>query len=197
LVFVVFYNGERSEEAGHAHESPGIIVWPLRVLAVFSAVGGVIGIEAIYQKQFEPEHVTEAMGFIAQLLEPFNTQPFGAFFGLGAVGIGFVLAFVLYRRTPADPLPARLGWLSRAMRNRFYIDEFYEHVLIPATQEMLAKLADAIDRWIISGLVVRGTHGTTELLGRALRQFQTGNLQTYAFLFVAGVALVLYWVLAK
>jgi NADH-quinone oxidoreductase subunit L len=89
LVFVVFYNGERSEEAGHAHESPGIIVWPLRVLAVFSAVGGVIGIEAIYKKQFEPEHVTEATGFIAQLLEPFNTQPFRRVFRFGRGGNWF------------------------------------------------------------------------------------------------------------
>ena len=38
---------------------------------------------------------------------------------------------------------------------------------------------------------VRGTHGVTELAGRALRMVQTGNLQTYAFLFALGVALVL------
>jgi hypothetical protein len=41
-------------------------------------------------------------------------------------------------------------------------------------------------------VAVRGTHGTTELLGRALRLLQTGNVQTYAFLFALGVALVLY-----
>ena len=51
------------------------------------------------------------------------------------------------------------------------------------------------DRWIIAGLAVRGTHGTTELVGRALRLLQTGSLQTYAFLFAMGVALVLYLVL--
>ena len=34
-----------------------------------------------------------------------------------------------------------------------------------------------------------------ELTGRALRLLQTGNLQTYAFLFALGVALVLYFVL--
>ena len=45
--------------------------------------------------------------------------------------------------------------------------------------------------------MVRGAHGTTELVGRALRLAQTGNLQTYAFLFVLGVAVVLYFVLGK
>jgi hypothetical protein len=42
---------------------------------------------------------------------------------------------------------------------------------------------------------VRGTYGTTELVGRALRRVQTGNLQTYAFLFVLGAAVVLYFAL--
>jgi len=44
---------------------------------------------------------------------------------------------------------------------------------------------------------VRGVHGTTEIFGRALRLVQTGNLQTYVFLFAAGAALVLYLVLCR
>jgi NADH:ubiquinone oxidoreductase subunit 5 (subunit L)/multisubunit Na+/H+ antiporter MnhA subunit len=48
------------------------------------------------------------------------------------------------------------------------------------------------DRWIIAGLAVRGLHGTVEFVGRALRLAQTGNLQTYAFLTVLGLALILY-----
>ena len=197
LVFVVFFNQPKSEAVAHAHESPGIMVWPLRVLAVMSVIGGVIGIEAIYQKQFEPESTAAAMGFMGQLFEPFNAQPMGAYAGLGAVIFGFFLALSLYGRASVDPLPAKLGWLARAMRNRFYFDELYERILIPYTQEALAKLANAFDRWIISGLAVRGSSGTTELLGRALRLVQTGSIQTYAFLLVAGVALVLYFVLIK
>jgi NADH-quinone oxidoreductase subunit L len=80
------------------------------------------------------------------------------------------------------------------MRNGFYFDELY-NALIAATQENFAKLADWFDRWIIAGVAVKGTHGTTELLGRALRMLQTGNLQTYAFLFVVGVTLLLYFTL--
>ncbi|SVA99845.1 uncharacterized protein METZ01_LOCUS152699, partial [marine metagenome] len=36
---------------------------------------------------------------------------------------------------------------------------------------------------------------TTELVGRVLRLAQTGNLQTYAFWFAAGMALVLIFTL--
>jgi NADH-quinone oxidoreductase subunit L len=172
------------------------MTWPLRVLAVFSIIGGFLGIEALYQRQFQPESPALAVGFMAELFEPFDNQPLSAIFGLGAIIFGFFLAYACYWRTFADPLPAKLGWFARAMRNRFYFDEFYERVLIPVTQELLAKIADAIDRWIIGG-TVQATQGTTDLFGRALRLVQNGSIQTYAFLLVAGLALVLYFVLAR
>jgi NADH-quinone oxidoreductase subunit L len=77
------------------------------------------------------------------------------------------------------------------MRNRFYWDEIYQATVI-RMHDFISAVSDWIDRWLIAGLAVRGTHGTTEILGRALRLAQTGNLQTYAFLFALGVALVLY-----
>ncbi len=82
------------------------------------------------------------------------------------------------------------------MRNRFYFDEFYDTTVIKL-HDGIAAGAGWFDQWIVSGLLVRGTHGTTELLGRALRLAQTGNLQTYAFLIVLGVAVVLYFVSGK
>src|SRR5206468_4190605 len=118
-----------------------------------------------------------------RLLEPFSASPLGALFGLLAVIIGFSMAFATYHGKSADPLPDRLGWLGRAMRNRFYFDEFYERVLIPCTQGAASWVADAVDRWLIGG-VVRAAHGTTELFGRALRLAQDGSLQTYAFMLV-------------
>ena len=69
--------------------------------------------------------------------------------------------------------------------------------LIAITHEALSRLANAIDRWIIAGFWFAVLHGTTELFGAALRLVQTGNLQTYAFLFVAGVAVVLFFVLFR
>ena len=197
LVLVVFFGGPRSEAAEHAHESPGILLWPLRVLAVFSVIGGFIGIQEVYASQFDPHAALLATGFLDQVLEPFSASPLAAMAGLGAVLFGGFGAYALYAGTMMDPLPEKLGWLSRAMRNGFYFDNLYERVVIPLVQEVPARIADAFDRWIISGLAVRGTHGTTELFGRALRLLQTGSLQTYAFLLVAGVALVLWWVLGQ
>ena len=191
LVLVVFAGAARSEQAAHGHESPSVILWPLRGLAIFSLIGGVIGLQHIFEMQFLPPEAAVATSFAAQLFAPFRESPAAAGLGLLAAALGFAAAYGLYSNAAADPLPEKLGAFSRAMRNRFYIDELYQATLIRA-HDFLAAIAGWIDRWLIAGLAVRGTHGTTELVGRALRLLQTGNLQTYAFLFALGVALVLY-----
>jgi NADH-quinone oxidoreductase subunit L len=194
LVFVVFGSASRSDAAAHAHESPPVMLFPLRILAILSLVGGFIGIENIYGRQFHPNAPEHELSLAAQIFAPFAHAPWAALAGLVAAAVGFAAAYALYLNASKDPLPEKLGALSRWMRNRFYLDELYEATFI-RLHDYLAAFAAWIDRWLISGLAVRGTHGTTEILGRALRLVQTGNLQTYAFLFALGVAFVLYLVL--
>ena len=116
--------------------------------------------------------------------------------GLAAAVVGIFLAFSFYKNAAADPLPAKLGGLATAMKNRFYFDELYEATFIRA-HDLIASVCDVFDRWIVEGACIGFLRGGTDLTGRALRLVQTGNLQTYAFLFVLGVALVLYFVLGK
>jgi NADH-quinone oxidoreductase subunit L len=194
LVFVVFLGAGKSPAASHAHESPGVIAWPLRLLAVMSVIGGVISLEPRLHHYFAPGEDGESLSILQQLAYPFAHSLGPALLGLTAAAIGFFAARALYAKATSDPLPAKLGWLSRAMSNRFYFDEIYAATVI-RLHDGIAAVAAWVDRWLIAGLMVRGTHGTTELAGRALRLFQTGNLQTYALLFALGIALVLYLVL--
>jgi NADH-quinone oxidoreductase subunit L len=195
LFFVVFFGKEKSKAAAHAHESNLVITLPLIVLAGFSVVGGLIGIKGIYDHQFAGEAEASA-GFGAALFEPFTHSPVAASLGLLAFAIGFLVAWSLYKNAATDPLPAKLGGLAEAMKNRFYFDELYEATVI-RLHDSLAAAADWIDRWIIEGMCIGLIRGGTDFTGRALRLIQTGNLQTYAFLFVFGVAVVLYFVLVK
>ena len=194
LVLVAFTGGARSESAGHAHESPKVMVWPLVVLAVPSALAGFWGFDTFIGKQFHPAAAAHETSWLTTLFAPFGHAPLAALIGLGVTVFGFSFAYALYAKAERDPLPEKLGALARLMRDRFYFDELYAG-LIAFTHEALSRLADWCDRWLIAGLMVRGVHGTTEILGRALRLAQTGNLQTYAFLVVAGVVAVLLLVL--
>jgi NADH-quinone oxidoreductase subunit L len=194
LFFVAFLGSPRTEKAKHAHESPAVMSWPLLVLAVFAVIGGVIGINEIYNSQFAPEVAGGSFG--QRLIEPFTKSPVGAIVGLSMVFIGLFGAFALYRDVAEDSLPSKLGGLATAMKNRFYFDEFYESTFIRA-HDLIATICGLIDRWLLEGFIIGAIRGGTSLSGRSLRLLQSGNLQTYAFLLVLGVALVLYFVLGK
>jgi NADH-quinone oxidoreductase subunit L len=194
LFYVAFLGKPRTEAAEHVHESPAVMAWPLRVLAVFAVIGGVIGVSRTYAAQFSPGEA--ALSFGQSLVEPLVHSPVGALVGLAFVAAGFFAARKLYRDAVSDPLPAKLGGLATAMKNRFYFDEFYEATFVRA-HDFIAAVMDWIDRWLVEGMCIGLVRGGTDLTGRALRLVQTGNLQTYAFLFVLGVAVVMYFVLGK
>jgi len=193
LVFVVFFGAAKSDDAGHAHESPGVMVWPLRILAICSILaGGFVGVKDIYSKQF-PADTTEPVTGLARLLEPFHEAPAAAFLGLGALALGFIAAFALYAKADKDPIAQKFPTASRLMRNRFYFDEIYDATVI-RLHNTLAAIAGSID-WIIQNVFVGFVRGGTSLSSVWLRQLQTGNIQTYTFLFALGAAVILFLVL--
>jgi len=179
LLLVAFLGPAKSRDVEHARESPRVMTLPLVALAVPLALGGYLGIAELYQKQLGEAHSDHSWSAMAA--------------SLCAVIVGLACGLGLYRNAEKDPLPEKVGALARFMRKRFYFDEFYEATFV-RLHDAMAALENWLDQWIIAG-AVRGTHGTTELFGRLLRLAQNGNLQTYAFLFVLGVAFVLYLVL--
>ena len=169
-LFIVAFTGDaRSDYAKHAKESPSVMTVPLLILAVPSLFAGYFNIH-------EPD-------------------PIILFASVMAVVFGFLIARAIYKNADKDPLPAKFGIIAKAMNERFWFDEFYQWI-IENIQENLARITDIADRWIIAGLLVRGVHGSTELAGRLLRLAQTGNLQTYAFWFTAGLVAVLVFALS-
>ena len=65
-----------------------------------------------------------------------------------AVLLGLAGAFALYRGRDTDPLDIPL------LRNRFYVDDFYDKVLVPYFQNALAAVIHFFDELIINGLFV-------------------------------------------
>jgi len=103
---------------------------------------------------------------------------------------GSGLAVAIYRQQETDPVDVKL------LRHKFYFDEFYSW-LIHWTQELLARVAAFVDRWIIdAGAVGGGSRGMWGV-GALLRLLQVGNLQGYAFLFGLGVVALIYFALFR
>jgi len=189
LVFVVFLGKAKSDLPGHAHESPAVMTGPLVVLAIASLAGGFFGISQFIRPQFFPQG---AVTPVFAPFEPFKESPIAATLGIAAFVIGLAAAGLLYANAESDPLPGKMAGLCNLLRHKFYFDELYSR-LIALTQDALAQFAEGVD--FILQLLVRMVHGSVELFGRGLRLIQTGSLQTYAFLFAAGIAMVLYFMM--
>jgi NADH-quinone oxidoreductase subunit L len=171
LFVVTFFGETRSDSAAHAHESPMVMTLPLVLLAIPSAIAGFPAVVSIFYKVSEHEGAAAAM-VVSSI----------------AFLTGAISGFLLYKEKAKDPIDIPL------FEHRFYIDQMYE-ILVKWTQDLLANISGFVDRWIIDGGFVRGLGRGTWGLGFALRFLQIGNLQAYAFLFGAGVVLLLYFIL--
>ncbi len=112
--------------------------------------------------------------------------------------IRFLLAAMIYwRAEPSDqPVKLVLGRFWTLVENKYYIDEIYGW-LIRYVQGSIASGCELFDRWILQRLGIGGLAGTTGMLGKTLRLLQTGSVQGYAFLFAAGVVLIIYYVVVR
>ena len=93
------------------------------------------------------------------------------------------------RRAPAPPCAIRVIRRER--------DECQPKATLDSWVRSSSGVAAWIDNVIIDGVCVGLVRGGTDFTGRALRLLQSGNLQTYAFLFALGVAVLLFFALGR
>ncbi len=183
LVLVAFHGAHRSEQASHAEESPSVMTVPLWILLVPTLVAGFFPVEHMINQTLGLHH---AGGHAA--------APLAMAFSVLALMIGGSVAWSHYAGAGTDPLTQRFSGLSTLLRNRLWMDEIFSG-MIAITHEAVSKLAGWVDQKILRGAIMGLFQHGVDILGRGLRLVQSGSLQTYAFLFVVGVALVIYIVL--
>jgi NADH-quinone oxidoreductase subunit L len=90
-------------------------------------------------------------------------------------------------------LPGAYGVLL----NKYYVDELYDRAVVkPAVRGSELLLWKGIDVNVIDR-IVNGAAQITAAAGRGLRLIQTGVVQSYVIVFLAGVVLIVGWLLAK
>ena len=183
LVLVAFHGAHRSEQASHAKESPSVMTVPLWILLVPTLVAGFFPVEHMINQTLGLHH---AGGHAA--------APLAMAFSVLALMFGGSVAWSHYAGAGTDPLTQRFSGLSTLLRNRLWMDEIFSG-MIAITHEAVSKLAGWVDQKILRGAIMGLFQHGVDIIGRGLRLVQSGSLQTYAFLFVVGVALVIYIVL--
>ncbi|MGC4926748.1 NADH-quinone oxidoreductase subunit L [Streptomyces sp. DT117] len=85
---------------------------------------------------------------------------------------------------PADPGRLLLGPLHRHAVTGFHLDALYTALFVRPVQQA-ARLVRFLDRTVVD-TYVDGSGAATRLLGTAVRHAQTGNVQTYLSVLLAG-----------
>ncbi|MGD2062950.1 MAG: NADH-quinone oxidoreductase subunit L [Nitrospirota bacterium] len=199
LIFMTFHGQPRFEPevAKHLHESPPSMVVPLQVLAIFSIAGGLVGWPALLggAKLFGfgdglIHFLQPAFGHGAEHAEHLSHALELGLMGLSvAIGLaGIALAYAFYIGDPQRPV--RLGRdfpaLHGVLLNKWFMDELYDVIFVNPVKNGARGLYRVFDVPIIDGLV-NGVGSLVRATGRGLRPAQTGGVQNYAAVMVAGL----------
>ena len=187
LFVVAFLGRARSHAAEHGHDGPAAMTVPLLILGIMSVIAGwgIVSGPIFGHPFMEKLHAAAHEPGIAKMVTMVPLLATAVFV------IGVVIGWVLYAKAEKDPISIPM------FRRKFYFDEIYA-ALIAGTQDLIAKVCALFDKWVIDGLLVRGAAGAAWATGFALRLFNFGNLQGYAFFFGTGVvALIWYMVFLK
>ena len=108
---------------------------------------------------------------------------------------GMATAWTIYGRRPlkAAPTTEEPTGLARVVRDKFYVDEAYEAIVLRPYYG-LCRAAAAIDEKLVDG-AVNATGAAADLASQMLRLAQTGYVRSYAFMFFLATILILVYVL--
>ena len=198
LLYMTFYGESRvePEAAAHLHEAPESMRAPLMLLALLSALGGVV-------LGFPPEH-----GMLHRWLEPVfeaAAHPHAFSFldvilmvvSLAVAAAGWHLAYRFYVREPHLPEQRQARWQGTydLLVNTWYVDELYARVVVRPIYRLSSNgLWRVFDIGFIDR-IVNGVGRIVRLDGEFLSALQTGYARTYALTLVVG-AIVVFWGLA-
>ena len=180
------------EAEHHLHESPFSMTVPLMILAVLSIVGGYVGMPFqegghLLERWLHP--VLSAGGHAGQHHEVSRATEWGLIvLSVGAGVFGIFMAFRSYRWSPqiATGLRERFQGLHRLLENKWWVDEFYDAVVVRPFMGISRWLWRFWDVKVVDGLV-NGVGYSLEAGSAILKLFQTGFVGTYALWITLGV----------
>ncbi|MEO7144886.1 MAG: NADH-quinone oxidoreductase subunit L, partial [Bryobacteraceae bacterium] len=208
LMYLAFY-GEFRGTTEHVHESPAVMTGPLVILAAGCIGAGWLGVPrawTAFGSDYRALELWLEPVFGAHVNMPGAAEWLLLIIPLSMAVGGWWLASRLYAREWRGPL-------FQALHNKWYFDRIYDTLLVRGLTigsaracadfdvrivdggvngaGALARLASRAsiwwDAWIVDG-AVRLTSGAVKLSSVPARILETGSVQSYALLIVAGAA---------
>jgi len=206
LVSLTFDGSPRFDEHHlHPHEAPKTMTIPLIILAALSVVGGFVGIpeslgggnwfgrflEPVFEransKMLMPYHEASVMEYVLMAVSVL----------IAAAGIYFARKIYLEKKEIAERVASRFSRTYKLLLNKYFVDEVYDGAVVtPLVKGSEKLLWKRVDVGIIDGLI-NFSAKATEYASQFFRRMQTGVVQSYAVVFVAGILFVLGWLIIR
>ena len=181
LYFGIFWGTENKElHAEHTpHEAPLTMTFPLMFLALVTCFAGFIPFG----------HFVSADNMVYDIHLDWNVAGTSIIIAVASIFLATYM-YIGERQPKADALAEKFQKLHRWAYKRFYLDEVYQFVTHRIIFAHISKPIAKFDRRIVDGFfnfLAWGTNG----LSTAIRGFQSGSVQKYAFVFLLGTLALL------
>ena len=195
LVFLTFYKDFRGteEQKHHLHESPGLITFPLIVLAILALVGGAISLPG---SSWLNHYLAPVIANPAQHHALGTTEYM--LMGIAVVGalMGIGLAYAKYiSKAQVPPQDSEITGFTKVVYNKFYVDEIYMAVIVKPIYA-IGSFFKNVTEAAISGFVF-GLGRAATLIGAQGRYIQNGSVGFYLLIFVLGMCSVIAYIFLK
>ena len=217
MMVLTFHGKNRTgaDEEKHLHEVSPVMWAPLAVLALLSIFGGWINVpEALQTGWAGLGGLLPMSEWLHHWLEPITAQahhvqevhlgeyshyaPFGGGEALWAAISTVAAAIVVLASVrfiggqavvPAKDDKEPTGF-AKVLYNKWYVDEFYDRFIVQPIIRASRFCWKVIDAAIIDG-VVNAVGWVSRGFGWGISMFQTGSVNTYAFILTVGVLVIL------
>lgn len=198
------HHGHDDHHHHEPHESPSIITIPLWILAILAIIGGFAGLPEIIghgHYNWISHHWLGGEGspLVKNIVHhaSFITEIILILLSIGIGISGVMLAWKLYinRGLQGDEVvKSKLGKLYKVLENKFYVDEFYNAVIVRPFVFISDKFIMFLDKEIVDG-AVNGAGDLTNTTGGILKKLQSGFVQNYAMIMVGGIIAILAYLM--
>ena len=187
LYFLIFWWKEHKVHGHHTpKDQPWTMTLPLIFLAIMSVISGFFPFGDLVTWNGHPMY--KSLSLLTNL-EQLNW--FVACVSLATAIIGIGLAWVMYKQE--NPIPERMRQLMPTLwtwcRHRFYFDELYMFITHKIIFNGICRPIAWFDRHIIDGSM-DGLAAITNKASESIKCLQSGNVQHYVYVYVAGVILL-------
>ena len=199
LVYLTFTGEFRGteEQKSHLHESPWLITLPLVVLAILAAVGGVLGLPAVFSSQhflrsfLAPVFVPVKDG----MAEALSSSTEMALMAGALAGALLSIAYAYMKYVSGKSLPAKEGeetGIGKIIYHKYYVDEIYNFLFVKPVMMLSDVFYSFVDNIIIDGIV--NLSGRLSMaVGQQVRKLQSGYIGFYLIAMVLSIVVMFVW----